>query len=48
MKNKILLVVAFALATAFFLTGCIVVNVEKAEPAGSCMATNAIPAPPAK
>jgi hypothetical protein len=41
MKNKIRLIAAFAIAATFFLTGCIVVNVEKTTPGGSCMSTNA-------
>jgi hypothetical protein len=47
MKNKILIAVAFA-AAACFLTGCIVVNVEKTAPAASCTNTNAVAAPVAK
>lgn len=48
MKTKILLPAAFVAFAAFFLTGCIIVNVEKNAPdskpatAGSCMSTNAV------
>jgi len=48
MNNRILIVAAFAIAAAFFLTGCIIVNVEKTAPAGSCTATNTVAMPPAK
>jgi hypothetical protein len=45
MKNKIIIATVFAMASAFFLTGCIVVNVEKTAPSGSCTSTNAVVTP---
>ena len=48
MKNKILIVAAFAMAAAFFLTGCIVVNVERNAPPASGASTNTAAAPVAK
>ena len=48
MKNKILIGAAFVMGAAFFLTGCIVVNVEKTTPASSGIATNNAAAPAAK
>jgi len=48
MKNKILIVAAFAVASVFFLTGCIVVNVERTAPANSGTSTNTAAAPVAK
>jgi len=48
MKNKILIVAAFAMAAAFFLTGCIVVNVERNAPPASGASTNTVAAPVAK
>jgi hypothetical protein len=39
MKNKIIIVTVFAMASAVLLTGCIVVNVEKSAPTKCCSTT---------